>query len=118
MTKKFNIAVGDTLKKLSAKLQKKDTNGATVPFDLTGKTVSFKLVLSKTPYTVVQSSGTVTIVNAAQGQVEYEFSTSDVNTQGVYNAYFIVSSGGATEHIPHDKSLVVNIHPTDGTSIT
>lgn len=91
----FERMVGDRLTPISATLTQ---NGAVV--NLTGKTVAFRMV--KSDNTVIVDSLSATVVSAVAGTVKYEFLTAHVATAGTYWGWWLVTSGGLTDHYPHD----------------
>lgn len=87
--------VGDRLTGIAATLVQ---NGS--PVNLTGKTVVFRMVKANNDVKI--AAGVATIVSAANGQVSYEFTADDVDTAGVYYAWWIVTGSGKPDHFPHD----------------
>lgn len=89
------IVVGDTLQPISATLTRNNT-----AVNLTGLTAKFRMVAKDG--TVVIDNATATIVSAANGQVSYTFTSGQVATAGEYWGWFLIFSGDAYEHFPHD----------------
>lgn len=85
---KHERAVGDTLTKLAATIQ---NDGE--PRDLTGKTVSF--VIKTLSGGTIQAGGSVTVTDAANGEVEYDFQSGDVAAAGTYKAWFLIQDSGS-----------------------
>lgn len=112
MTLKVERAVGDTLTKLAATIQNDGT-----PRDLSGKTVTF--VIKTLSGATIQAGGAVTVTSAANGEVEYDFQSSDVATAGTYKAWFIVQDGSSEPDTYPDNadgiSLVVFDRSADTT---
>lgn len=89
--------VGDTLTAIAATLKR--PNGDVV--SLSGKTVKFKMVNAATgAVKVAVTSVGVSITEAAAGQVQYSPVAADVDTAGVFYAYFIVYSGTDYDTFP------------------
>lgn len=91
----------DRLPKLRATLS--DANG---PVDLTGATVKvwWRLQSGGT-----EKSGTCTIVDAANGVVEYAWAAGDTDTAGDYYVEFVATFGIATMTFPNDGYLTMSI---------
>lgn len=104
------IRQGDTSKPLYAELQYKNASGTLVARDVTGLTVTFQMV-NAADGTVKVSGGTVTAVTAASGIVSYSFSTSDVDTPGIFWGSFTVTDSGKTDTYPvSPKQAVIWVH--------
>ena len=95
----FERMVGDRLTPISATLTQ---NGSVV--DLTGKTVAFRMITAAG--TVIIDNAAATVVSAAAGTVSYSFAAVDVATVGTYYGWWIVISGGLSDHFPHDGRKV------------
>ena len=97
MATTFYIKQNDTKPSLSAQLL---SDGSAV--DLTGATVKFHMGDS------VDSAATV--VDAATGNVRYDWVTADTETAGLFRAEFEVTfSDGTVETFPNDGYLLINI---------
>ena len=97
MATTFYIKQGDTKPSLSAQLL---SDGSAV--DLTGATVKFHMG------TIIDA--TATIVDAATGNVRYDWVTADTETAGLFRAEFEVTfSDGTVETFPNDGYLLINI---------
>jgi hypothetical protein len=81
--------VGDTEVALAATLVRPD--GTVV--DLTGLTVKFTMIDSDGADVIAETETGVTVTDADSGEVQYTFSSGDVDTAGTYYAYFIVFDG-------------------------
>lgn len=66
-----------------------------LPFNLTGYSISMHMVCGATN---IHCTGTWTIDNAAQGLAHYQFTSTDVQTPGVWNMYIILTIGGLPMH--------------------
>jgi len=101
--------IDDTATVIPAVLSKKNSAGVDTVTNLTGKTVTFKLVDEYGTEVLAATSATVT--DATAGEVEYDFSSEDVDTAGTFYGYFIVDESGEDDHYPAVRGdLVVTIH--------
>ena len=69
-----------------------DPDNPRVGFNLVGATVDFRMRLKGTD--TVVASGSATLVDAANGVVEYQWGASDTQTAGEYDADWRVTTGG------------------------
>jgi hypothetical protein len=83
--------LGDTEVVLAATLERPDGT----PVDLTGLTVKFTMVDSAGVDVVAETTSGVTVTDADSGEVQYTFSSGDVDTAGTYYGYFIVIDGSS-----------------------
>ena len=100
-------AKGDIRVPLAVTLKRPD--GTVV--NLTGLTVKFRMVTSGTPRTdkVALTASNVTVTDAANGKVQYDFQPGDVDSGGKYFAFFVIDDSGEIETFPPDgdKLMVV-----------
>lgn len=95
--------VGDTTTVLPVTIKEPNSSGVETARDLTGLTVRFKMVNAATGTAKVAETATgVTVVTAASGTVNYDFSSTGVDTAGVYYGTFIVYSGSEPQSYPVD----------------
>ena len=101
-------AVGDTAALLVVGLTYYDGGvGDFVPVDLTSCTVEFSLLNAATSATKVSQTSTgVTIVDAANGIVSYQFSGSGVDEAGIFYARFHTNCGGSLATYPVIRSAL------------
>ena len=93
--------VGDTRTVLPVTLQQPNDSGVLAVVDLTGKTVSFKMVNAATNAVEIALTSTgVSVVTAASGTVNYDFSGAGVDTAGVYWGTFVVTESAETDSFP------------------
>ena len=60
--------------------------------DISGATITFNMVNTVTRERKINASGTgVTITDAANGKVKYDWQAGDLDTPGVYHVYFHVT---------------------------
>lgn len=89
---------GDTLTPIAAKLEQTDENGVLQPVNLNGGFVpKFRMVDDNGVTKVAETEDNVTVTDAANGKVQYDFQTADVNTAGTFWAWFAVYDSGGTE---------------------
>lgn len=100
----FYVKQNDTSPAMLATLQ--DANGAAV--NILGATIRFHMRAIGSTQTKVNSAAT--IVNAATGEVRYNWSASDTNTVGAFQAEFQVTyADGKIETFPNDGYIPVEI---------
>jgi hypothetical protein len=104
--------VGDLRTVLPVTLQQPDSTGALAAINLTGLTVSFKMINAADGTTKIATTGTgVTVVTAASGTVNYDFSSGGVDAAGVYWGTFLVTEAGQTDAVPvraKDLKIVID----------
>jgi len=103
--------VGDLRTVLPVTLQQPDSSGALAAIDLTGLTVTFKMINAADGTTKIAATETgVTVVSAAGGTVNYDFSSGGVDEAGVYWGTFLVTESGQTDAVPvRQKDLKIVI---------
>lgn len=100
----LNIKQGDTEPILEATLQR---NGSA--YDLTqvsNPTVTFRMGSTNDPPIV---ENTATIVDAANGEVQYEWTSGDTDTAGVFKSEFVVVGDSIETTFPSDGYFVIYI---------
>ena len=101
----------DTLTAMSIAITQANESGTEVAVDLSGRTVTFRMVNSVGEEVVAETSTGVTVTDAVNGEVEYDFETAGVATYGVYYGYFNASSGGQPNTFPVvQKELKIILH--------
>lgn len=103
--------VGDLRTVLPVTLKQPDSNGDLQVVDLTGRSVAFKMVNAATGATKIAATSTgVTVVTAASGTVNYDFSSGGVDTAGKFWGTFIVTESTETDSFPvQTQDLVILI---------
>lgn len=105
----FNIKRNDRSPALSAVLEAP----AGSPIDLTGTSVMFFMVLDGASSPKV--SAAATLVDAANGSVEYDWLGTDTDTAGLYRAEFQVTfAGGVKRTFPEADYIYINVVPDLG----
>jgi hypothetical protein len=86
---------------LPVTLQQPDSTGALQPVNLTGLTVEFAMVSAATGATKIAKTSTgVSVVTAASGTVNYDFSAGGVDEAGIFYGTFTVTQSGETDAFP------------------
>jgi len=85
--------VGDTRIALAATLTRPD--GTAV--DLTALTTKFCMVTNQGETKVAETENYISIIDATAGQLSYTFQDADVDTAGIFYAYFIVEDGSGNQ---------------------
>ena len=104
------LGVGDTLTPMGRQLKQRDASGVLAVVNLAGLTVKFSMVNEAGLKICNEVTTGVTVTDAANGKVQYDFQTADVATAGTYYAWFTVYSG--TEHDTYPiggRKLVIQI---------
>ncbi len=93
--------VGDLRTVLPVTLQQPDSAGALAAINLTGLDVTFKMINAADGTTKIAATGTgVSVVSAAAGTVNYDFSAGGVDEAGVFWGTFLVTESGQTDAVP------------------
>lgn len=100
---------GDTLPIRELELQEKDSNGDKIPIDLTGSSIDFYVYDENTDTMIIDGSN-VTITDAANGLIEYEWKDSDTQKTGTYKGEFVVTYADGELTLPNDGFLPVTIN--------
>jgi BppU N-terminal domain len=96
----------DTLPALTRQLL--DQNGNII--NLTGATIVLRAVSGGQTTTTL--AGSVTVTNAAGGNISYAWNATDTATPGSYQLWYIVTmSGGAKEHSVGPDTLIITTAP-------
>jgi hypothetical protein len=97
------LTQGDTKTPLQAIVEQKNTSGVYEAVNLTGLTVKFCMATAAGVSKVALA--TATLVDAANGVVQYDFAADDVNTAGTFYGWFVVFNAAGDE---------VDTFPADG----
>lgn len=93
--------VGDLRTVLPVTLKQADESGVLQPVNLTGLTVEFSMRNAATgAVKIAQTSTGVSVVTAASGTVNYDFSAGGVDTAGIYWGTFHVLQSGEEDSFP------------------
>lgn len=95
MASQINIRhVGDTEVAIAATLQRPDDTAV----NLTSCTVRFKMISAATGADkVAETNDNVSVTDAANGQCQYDPQAVDVNTAGLFYAYFTVEDASGNK---------------------
>jgi len=106
----FMIKKGDTHKLLRFHLRRENTDGTYSDVDLTGASASFYMrKREKRTNKIDGSSCTISAPTAGKGY--YEFSSSDVDETGTFDAEIKVTFSDSTEEtFPDDQQIIVIIY--------
>lgn len=109
MTQQTHVRqINNTRTVLPVTLQQNNEAGTATAVDLTGLTVKFLMVDEDGTESVSETTTGVTVVSAAAGTVNYDFSTAGVDETGRYYAYFRVYNGSEFDTFPvESRDLVV-----------
>lgn len=106
MTDTLSFKRGDTAAVVRATLFSDD--GSTVPVNLTGASIKFIMALLPLNPGVTKVNAVATILNAATGEVGYDWIAADVDTAGNYQAEFQVTySDGKVQTFPRLGYLTI-----------
>ena len=93
--------VGDLRTVLPVTLQQPDSTGVLAAINLTGLDVTFKMINAADGSTKIAATATgVSVVSAAAGTVNYDFSSGGVDAAGVFWGTFLVTESGQTDAVP------------------
>ena len=93
--------VGDLRTVLPVTLQQPDSTGVLAAINLTGLDVTFKMINAVDGSTKIAATATgVSVVSAAAGTVNYDFSSGGVDAAGVFWGTFLVTESGQTDAVP------------------
>lgn len=71
------------------------------PINLTGSTAAFRMI-SQTDKSVKINDVSATFTDVPNGKVAYSWTGTDLDTPGLYWGWWIVTTGGKSEHFPGD----------------
>ena len=104
------ISVGDSLTPMAVQLIRKATTGLYVAVNLTGLIVKFTLVDEAGTVIVAETTSGVSVTDAANGKVTYDFSTADVD-EGIFYGWFRAYNGTEYDTFPiggRQLEIIVN----------
>ena len=104
------ITVGDTLTPMGVQLKQRNTSGVLAAVNLTGATVKFSMVAEDGTVIVDEATTGVTVTDAEEGQVQYDFQAADVEEAGTFYGWFTVYSSGERDTYPKGgRKFVIEI---------
>ena len=98
---RHSITVGDTLSPMYVQLVQRDDSKVLVPVDLTSNTVKFFMVDEDGEEVVAETTTGVTVEDAEDGKVSYDFQAADVTDGGTYYGWFRVYDGSECDTYPN-----------------
>jgi hypothetical protein len=101
----FYLKKGDRLASLVATLKKPDGTAQ----DLTGATVFMYMRLRGSTGTPKINGASASIIDAANGRVQYDWEVADVDTVGRYWATFVVNISGKLKSFPTHGYITIEI---------
>jgi hypothetical protein len=111
--KEFEITTGDTLDPLGVQLKQRNAAGALTPVDLSTSTLKFRMVHNEDELIIHRTSTGVTIITAATGFAQFQFSDIQVAVSGIYWGFFIEYKGGKTRTFPTGRKLKIIMNPKE-----
>jgi len=108
MTDEIVTKKGDNLPIRELELQEEDSNGDRVPIDLTGSSVEFFVYDNQTDQLLIDE-GSVTITDAANGLIEYEWQDGDTQETGVHKGEFVITYADGELTVPNEGFIPVKI---------
>lgn len=106
-----DVHINDTATTIAAQLKRKNAAGTLTAVDLTGLTVKFKMVDRDGTAVIAETAAGVTVTDASNGKVTYDFQAADVDVAGEYYGYFVVYTGSEGDTFPvkrRDLKIVVH----------
>ena len=95
-----DVTSGDTLTPMGCQLKQRNAAGTLAAVNLTGLTVKFTLVKEDGTVVVDEDEAGVTVTDATNGKVEYDFPGTAVVDAGDYYGWFTVYFGGERDTYP------------------
>lgn len=106
--------VGDLRTVLPVTLKQPNDAGVLTAINLTGLTVTFKMINAADGTTkIAATSEGVSVVSAASGTVNYDFSAGGVDEAGKFYGTFLVTEGGQTDAVPVKRQDLVIMIDSD-----
>ena len=107
----YDRHINDTNTPMTVELKRRDAEGELQPEDLTGKNVFFKMVDYEGTVIVEETNSGVTVTDAVNGRVEFDFRDADVDEAGTFYGYFVVYTGSEFDTFPVERrDLKIIIH--------
>jgi len=108
MSNEIIMKKGDTLPIRELELQEKDSNGDKVPIDLTGSAIKFYVYDNNGDELLIDGSS-VTITDAVNGLIEYEWKGADTQKIGLHKGEFVITYADGELTVPNEDFLPVKI---------
>lgn len=109
MSNQIILKKGDTVPIRELELQEENTNGDKVPIDLTGSSIEF-FVFDENNEEMIIDGSSVSITDAANGLIQYEWKDSDTKKTGTYKGEFVVTYANGQLTVPNDGYIGVTVN--------
>lgn len=110
MTQSLVLKQGDQKPEVEVQLLQQSSSGGTEPVDLSGADVKFYAVDPTTNELLIDGEN-VTIVDAANGEVRYQWTSGDVDSYGFWKAEFVATYSDGSLTFPNTGFIDVIINP-------
>lgn len=110
MTQSLVLKQGDQKPVVEVQLLQADGNGGTTPVDISGGDVKFYAVDPSTNELLINGEN-VTIVDATQGKIRYQWTSGDTDTSGFWKGEFVVTFSDGDITFPNTGFIDVIINP-------
>lgn len=109
MTNRLILKKGDQKPEVEVQLLQADGNGGREPVDLQGGDVKFYVAFPDGGELLIDGED-VTITDAVNGKVRYQWTSGDVDRSGVFKGEFVVTFSDGDLTFPNDGFLPVTIN--------
>lgn len=109
MSNEILLKQGDQKPEVEVQLLQADGNGGTTPVDLSGANVKFYVVNPVTDELLIDGE-TVTITDAANGKIRYQWTSGDTDESGVWKGEFVATYSDGDLTFPNTGFIPVIIN--------
>ena len=104
--------INNTVTPLPMSITQANESGTEVAVDLSSRTVSFRMVDALGETVIAETTTGVTVTDAANGEVEFDFPSAGVDEVGVFYGYFNAATGDSqSDAFPAiQKQLKIIVH--------
>jgi hypothetical protein len=110
MTQSLILKQGDQKPEVEVQLLQQSANGGTEPVDLSGASVKFYVVDPDTNELLINGEN-VTIVDAQNGEIRYQWTSGDVDEYGFWKGEFVATFSDGDLTFPNTGFIDVIINP-------
>lgn len=110
MTQSLILKQGDQKPEVKVQLLQNDGNGGTTPVDLSGANVKFYAVNPNTNDLLINGEN-VTIEDAAQGKISYQWTSGDTDEPGFWKGEFVATFSDGDLTFPNTGFIDVIVNP-------
>jgi hypothetical protein len=110
MTQSLILKQGDQKPEVEVQLLQQSANGGTEPVDLSGASVKFYVVDPDTNELLIKGEN-VTIVDAENGEIRYQWTSGDVDEYGFWKGEFVATFSDGDLTFPNTGFIDVIINP-------